>query len=394
MNKRISIIGGGISGITTGLTLQLLGFDTTIYAEYLVDDETPDDSRFASLYPAASVIPHSVQSGKLGELFPISQDVFRQLYGLEVPGMFKHRHYELFENKRVPDPFYAHQLENYSRIKTDDRESVPHRPETGSLSGWVFDCFFTEWPAYIQELYKLYQNNGGRIVRKRITPDDLQELETDVIVNCSGIWSADLFEDTEPRRVSRGHLIQIQDAPLIHEASGAIPSYNYTAGSNVYSDTEGNATDVYFYPRTNGWIIGGSRQQGVVDDDGYWTGTENEDTITVDGLPVPRPIYTLNREIIRETYDIDLEQFSNLTARIGYRYVRTEEGQGLRLERAVEYGKTVIHNYGHGGAGVTLSWGCALYVAELLEQEANGIVQLQGGARDELRHRLKKLVNE
>ena len=38
----------------------------------------------------------------------------------------------------------------------------------------------------------------------------------------------------------------------------------------------------------------------------------------------------------------------------------------MRLEvEAVGRGNTIIHNYGHGGAGVTLSWGCAHDVVEL-----------------------------
>jgi D-amino-acid oxidase len=27
----------------------------------------------------------------------------------------------------------------------------------------------------------------------------------------------------------------------------------------------------------------------------------------------------------------------------------------------------VLHNYGHGGAGVSISWGCARYVVGLLD---------------------------
>ena len=43
---------------------------------------------------------------------------------------------------------------------------------------------------------------------------------------------------------------------------------------------------------------------------------------------------------------------------------------GPRLEREERGGRTVVHNYGHGGAGYTLSWGSALAAAELLRGAA------------------------
>jgi len=36
----------------------------------------------------------------------------------------------------------------------------------------------------------------------------------------------------------------------------------------------------------------------------------------------------------------------------------------VRLESERRGAKTVVHDYGHGGAGVTLSWGCAAEVCE------------------------------
>ena len=42
---------------------------------------------------------------------------------------------------------------------------------------------------------------------------------------------------------------------------------------------------------------------------------------------------------------------------------------GVRLEHELYQDKLhVIHNYGHGGCGVTLSWGCAGAVVQLVKE--------------------------
>jgi len=53
---------------------------------------------------------------------------------------------------------------------------------------------------------------------------------------------------------------------------------------------------------------------------------------------------------------------SVLETRVGLRPTRPE----VRLEAERLGAAQVIHNYGHGGAGVTLSWGCAGEVLRLL----------------------------
>lgn len=367
MNNSIIIIGGGISGITTALTLQLLGCKTTVYAEYLVDGNAPEDPKFASLYPAASIIPHSVQSDKIDEIFPLSLQVFEFLLEQNMQGMQLNRHYEIFEEEKE-DPSYAPYLKNYARIDPNAND-LPRRPGASKVSGWSFDCLFTEWPAYIEKLYEWYEKSGGKIIQKRVAKEEISQVESELIVNCSGIWSPDLFEDSEQKWVSKGHLIHIKDAPLLRNSSGHISSYNYTPGKEHYADPDGNAADVYFYPRTNGWILGGSRQNEVVGKHGASADTENTETISIDGIVMPQQIFRLNREIIQNTYGIDAGKFKDLSAKTGYRYIRKQEGSGLRLKKTTEQNKTIFHNYGHGGSGVTLSWGCALKIFQLIKKD-------------------------
>jgi glycine/D-amino acid oxidase-like deaminating enzyme len=53
--------------------------------------------------------------------------------------------------------------------------------------------------------------------------------------------------------------------------------------------------------------------------------------------------------------------------------VRPYRNGSYRLEAVVDLaGKFVVHNYGHGGAGITLSWGCAAKVRDLVKRHLVG----------------------
>lgn len=63
--------------------------------------------------------------------------------------------------------------------------------------------------------------------------------------------------------------------------------------------------------------------------------------------------------------------------------VRPYRRGGVRVELETLAGKTVVHNYGHGGSGITLSWGTSLAAADLLRENGSkpsAVAVLGGGA--------------
>jgi D-amino-acid oxidase len=142
--------------------------------------------------------------------------------------------------------------------------------------------------------------------------------DSDLIINCAGIGARELAHDidVEPHRG------QIAIVPKIDNLSCAI----------VCDD----APLMYAIPRTNDSVFGGTND---VSDD-------------------LKPDSKTTKAIVAECSRVlEIETPRVLREHVGLRPFRKS---GVRLERAqLHDGRTVIHNYGHGGSGFTLSWGCA-----------------------------------
>jgi D-amino-acid oxidase len=180
---------------------------------------------------------------------------------------------------------------------------------------------------YLDYLANRFQKTGGSIsfgVRFEKLED--VDLKFDLLINCAGIGARELVHDfdLEPHRG------QVAIVPKIDNLECAI-----VCDDNPLT---------YAIPRTNDCVFGGTNE---VSDN------LNADPATTNAIvsECARVLKIDNPRVLRE--------------RVGLRPFRKS---GVRLDsEKLRDGRTVIHNYGHGGSGFTLSWGCAENVFELVE---------------------------
>ncbi|MFF9155452.1 FAD-dependent oxidoreductase [Streptomyces sp. NPDC014846] len=182
-----------------------------------------------------------------------------------------------------------------------------------------------DMPAHLEWLRERLAKAGGSVEEREVT--DLAAVPAAVVVNCAGLGARSLVPDPGVRPV-RGQLVVV--------ANPGVATW-YT------SVDHSSAESTYFFPQPGGLVLGGTAEE----DD--WSLEPDPDTAAAIVARCAR----VRPEIAGARV---------LAHRVGLRPAR----DAVRLEREpLPDDRVLVHNYGHGGAGITVAWGCAREAAGL-----------------------------
>ncbi|WP_434976526.1 NAD(P)/FAD-dependent oxidoreductase [Streptomyces puniciscabiei] len=182
-----------------------------------------------------------------------------------------------------------------------------------------------DMPVHLAWLRERLAQAGGAIEAREVT--DLASVPAQVVVNCTGLGARSLVPDPAVRPV-RGQLVVV--------ANPRITTWFTSVGHSAAAST-------YVIPQPGGLLLGG---------------TAEEDDWSLEPDPATAAAIVARCAAIRP----EIAQARVLAHRVGLRPAR----HAVRLERQpLPGGRALVHNYGHGGAGVTVAWGCAREAAGL-----------------------------
>jgi D-amino-acid oxidase len=323
MQKSVAITGAGVSGLTCGVVFAERGFHTSIFADQ-IGQQTTSGAAGALWFPydaepIAKVIPWALATYKV--LVDLIKDSNSGVSMIEL------RQYCRTSEIQIPD--WANSL---GAFVMSSKNASPARTETslnispsGFSSGFAITVPLMDTTIYLDYLINRFQKAGGSI-NESVRFEKLEDIDPkfDLVINCTGIGARELArdDDLEPHRG------QVAILPKIDTLNCAI----------VCDDDP----LMYAIPRANDCVFGGTN--------------EISDNLNVDPTSTLRIVAECSRVL-------KIEKPRVLRVRVGLRPFRKS---GVRLEREkLRDGHTVIHNYGHGGSGFTLSWGCAEDVFEI-----------------------------
>jgi D-amino-acid oxidase len=200
------------------------------------------------------------------------------------------------------------------------RHCTPEELPPGYVDGLAYTTPVIEMPVYLQYLTDRFMAAGGtievRLVQSLTEATDIYP----VVFNCTGLGARTLVPDPQLTPI-RGQVVRVHNPGI----------------ERIWLDEDHPEGVLYIVPRSSDCILGGTVEEDA------WDITPDPDVAAA---------------IVRRcaTLEPALADAPILEHKVGLRPGRPE----VRVEREVfPNGTCCIHNYGHGGAGVTLSWGCA-----------------------------------
>jgi len=301
---RVLVVGAGVTGLTVGVRLAEGGHDVHLLARDLPLETT-------SVVAAALWYPYLIEPRD--RVLGWSQRSRREFVAIaDAPGagVVLRPGTELMR-QGTADPWWTSLAPDLVR---EHHLPPPYR------DGWSFTTPVIEMPVYLTWLQRRLEQAGASVTRMALSalPD-----RAEVVVNCAGLGARRLARDDT--------VVPVRGQVLLMEQVGI---------ERWTLDSEGLT---YVVPRSHDVVVGGT--------DGYDAWDRRPDPESAEQILVRA------RALVPE-----LTSASVLGHRVGLRPARPS----VRLEQESLDGGRLIHCYGHGGAGVTVSWGCADEVLALV----------------------------
>ncbi len=303
----VTVVGAGVIGLSCAIRLLEAGAKVTVRSADASGDTVSAVAAavwYPSGFPAGD--DRSLTWAKTG-FDQLAQDAVHDAPGVVMRGT------RMLLRRPTPTPWWAPAVPDFRLVETPDGEP-------GADQEWRFTVPGVEMRPYLDWLVQRFTGGGGVLERRPVR--SLAELDTPFVVNASGLAARTLAGDDAVHPI-RGRIVLVSNP-----------------GIETSVRDEGNpAGSTYVHPRRNDIVLG-----GTVEPNQYDTTPDPE---------VATAILDRCRALVPE-----LAHASVIRAETGLRPGRTG-GIRLELTDGVKPDQRVVHNYGHGGAGVTLAWGCA-----------------------------------
>mmetsp|Transcript_16695 Transcript_16695/g.41085 ORF Transcript_16695/g.41085 Transcript_16695/m.41085 type:complete len:524 (-) Transcript_16695:515-2086(-) len=347
---RVLVVGAGIIGLTTAMRLVEKGYAPVVMASATHFDDRNDF--YASIGAGGLWMPFHVDGGEaeLEQWATDCVDVLLEGTTYSECGIQRYSGVEYFHgtsDEWRQKPWWSGILSSrlgglevvdHAKLSRGTPDGVSDELRRRYTGAWKFDSLVVNMEKYLAYLWNQLSLAGMTFERKKFNSmkevvAEAERVNAIAIMNCTGIGARALCGDNAVYPI-RGVLVTVK-AQSVDHFSG--------------DDCE----DIrYIIPRGDGEVALGGRE-----DRNDWSTVvrQNESDLIVERC------LQLNSAL----YGSRVEK-----AWAGLRPCRTG---GVRLEKTQcgTSGKPIVHNYGHGGCGVTLSWGCAAAAVRLIANESN-----------------------